>query len=65
MNDLWVFNLTTFKYQKLSPKGMIPAERNGHSIEYYHGRLYVFGGIHDITWELDDLQIYNIDVNIG
>lgn len=30
-------------------------------MNYYEGNLYVFGGIHDITWELDDLHIYNIN----
>ena len=29
-------------------------------MEYFEGKLYVFGGIHDITWELDDLHIFNI-----
>jgi hypothetical protein len=29
-------------------------------MNYYNSRLYVFGGIHDITWELDDLHIYNL-----
>jgi hypothetical protein len=33
-------------------------------MSYYDGKLYVFGGIHDITWELDDLHIYNLKVNI-
>ena len=64
MNDIWAFNLTTFKYEKLNPKGDTPSERNGHTMEYHKGKIYVFGGIHDITWELDDLQIYYVDVLI-
>ena len=31
-------------------------------MNYHEGELYVFGGIHDVTWELDDLHIYNIKV---
>jgi hypothetical protein len=31
-------------------------------MEFFEGKLYVFGGIHDITWELDDLHIYNLNV---
>ena len=27
---------------------------------FYEGKLFLFGGIHDITWELDDLHIYDI-----
>lgn len=32
-------------------------------MNYFKDRLYVFGGIHDITWELDDLHIYDLKVN--
>ena len=61
MNDLWEFNMVNFKFSELEKTGDIPPERNGHTMEYFEGKLYVFGGIHDITWELDDLHIYNLD----
>lgn len=57
-NDLWSFSLSEYKFKRLSDDGETPAIRNGHSMNYYDGKLYVFGGIHDITWELDDLHIY-------
>ena len=41
----------------------MPAVRNGHTLTYFDNKLYVFGGIHDITWELDDLHIYNLKTN--
>lgn len=44
----------------LPASGDVPAIRNGHTINFSIDRLYVFGGIHDITWELDDLHIYNL-----
>lgn len=25
----------------------------------HKGDIYVFGGIHEVTWELDDLHIYS------
>lgn len=62
LNDLWEFSLTDFKYRKMELQGDIPPVRNGHTMEYFEGKLYVFGGIHDITWELDDLHIYNLNV---
>ena len=49
-NDLWEFNLTDFKFREMPKEGDIPAERNGHTMEYFEGKLYIFGGIHDITW---------------
>lgn len=62
LNDIWSFNLSDYKFQKLKDDGDTPAVRNGHTMDYYQGKLYVFGGIHDITWELDDLHIYDIKV---
>ena len=63
LNDLWVFSLTDFKFKKMPDAGEIPVIRNGHTLTYYDNKLYVFGGIHDITWELDDLHIYNLKTN--
>jgi N-acetylneuraminic acid mutarotase len=60
MNDLWLFSLKDYKYEKMPENGDIPAIRNGHTLNYFEDKLFVFGGIHDITWELDDLHIYNL-----
>ena len=62
MKDLWAFSLNTKKYVQLKGEGDYPNERNGHTMEFYDNKLYIFGGIHDITWELDDLQVYDIQV---
>ena len=61
LNDLWEFNMVDFKFHELDKVGDIPPERNGHTMQFYEGKLYVFGGIHDITWELDDLHIYHLE----
>ena len=37
--------------------------RNGSSLNCYRDSLVLFGGIHDITWELDDLWIYETKGN--
>lgn len=62
MQDLWRFSLTDYKFTLLPAEGEVPAVRNGHSMNQLDGKLYVFGGIHDITWELDDLHIYDLKV---
>jgi hypothetical protein len=64
LKDLWVFSLTELKYKELDANGDVPSSRNGHTMEYYDGKLYMFGGIHDITWELDDLHIYSLSVRV-
>lgn len=60
LNDLWAFSLSDYKFKRLPDDGELPAVRNGHTMTYHDNKLYVFGGIHDITWELDDLHIYNL-----
>ncbi len=57
---MWLFNLTSLRYELLPSSGSVPSVRNGHSMNYYVDKLYVFGGIHDVTWELDDLYIYHL-----
>jgi N-acetylneuraminic acid mutarotase len=59
-NDLWKFNLKNYKYERMEDDGNVPAVRNGHTMDFFNDRLYIFGGIHDITWELDDLHIYHL-----
>lgn len=44
----------------MKESGNIPAIRNGHTMNLFEGKLFVFGGIHDITWQLDDLHIYDL-----
>ena len=42
--------MVDFKYKKLPDNGDVPTQRNGHSLDYYEDKIYLFGGIHDITW---------------
>jgi N-acetylneuraminic acid mutarotase len=37
--------------------------RNGCTLNSYQGYLILFGGIHDITWELDDLWAFETSKN--
>ncbi|CAK62136.1 unnamed protein product (macronuclear) [Paramecium tetraurelia] len=41
----------------------IPSNGSGHSLVAYESQLVLFGGIHDITWKLDDLLAFNINKN--
>jgi hypothetical protein len=50
LNDTWAFGLSDYKFHKMKDDGEIPYIRNGHTINHHEGKLYVFGGIHDVTW---------------
>ena len=38
----------------------LPKVRSGASFNSYKETIILFGGIHDITWELDDLYCFDI-----
>lgn len=43
---------------------MLPKIRSGHSlISYNNDKLILFGGIYDITWELDDCFLFDTKTN--
>ncbi|CAK90880.1 unnamed protein product (macronuclear) [Paramecium tetraurelia] len=63
-NDLWQFNMLSQEWIFIAINKLknIPMSRSGHSLISYQNNLIVFGGIHDVTWELDDLHCFNLDL---
>ena len=41
----------------------MPYERSGHSMVVYEDYIMVFGGIWDVTKELNDLHLYSLTKN--
>ncbi|EWS72392.1 UDP-glucose/GDP-mannose dehydrogenase family, NAD-binding domain protein (macronuclear) [Tetrahymena thermophila SB210] len=65
LNDLWVFNIQTCMFQLIQPKNStIPKIRSGHQLFSTQDQIVLLGGIHDITWELDDLCIFDTQSQI-
>ncbi|CDW87956.1 kelch motif family protein [Stylonychia lemnae] len=65
-NDIWIFSEHT--WTEIKPinqdQSEVPQERGGHQSCVFGDRfLIVFGGIHDITYELNDLHIFDIKEN--
>ena len=64
LNDLWRLNLTTFQWEEVSGiTGYLPQPRSGHSAVAYKGFMLVFGGIFEITKELNDTHLYDFKNN--
>ena len=60
LNDLWVFNLASYVWEKQEcPEWELPMGRSGHSACLYKDMMLVFGGIYEVTKELNDLYIYD------
>jgi len=55
--DLWEFDCATevFKQIDLPEGSYMPSARSGHSANIYNGKMYIFGGILELTKELNEL----------
>ena len=63
LNDLWVYNLAEKRWVEIEAEGEVPFERSGHSSDICQDHLVVFGGIWDVTKELNDLHLYSFANN--
>ena len=61
LNDLWELDLKTHVWKQIElPEGStIPTERSGQTSDLYNGQMYIFGGILELTKELNDLLIFD------
>ena len=63
LKDFWSFNVAEQKWFEISANGSVPYERSGHSMVVYDDYIMVFGGIWDVTKELNDLHLYSLTKN--
>jgi N-acetylneuraminic acid mutarotase len=64
LNDLWRLDLQTYKWEEINTSdGYRPRERSGHSCDIIDQYMIVFGGIYEITKELNDLHLYDFRAN--
>jgi hypothetical protein len=59
--DLWELDLKGETYKEISlPSGTPqPGPRSGHSACIYKGKMYIFGGILELTKELNEMCIFD------
>ena len=62
LNDIWSYNFETSQWTQITPANpsQAPVPRCGHSATLYNeNSMLFFGGIYDVTKELNDLQSFN------
>ena len=59
LNDTWVFDLNSQQWENCNPEEPLPINRSGHSATVYQNLMIIFGGIHEVTRELDDCWIFD------
>ena len=61
LSDVWAFNMNSYVWEPFeSEAGEPPIPRSGHSACLYKDMMLVFGGILEVTKELDDMYIYDL-----
>jgi hypothetical protein len=60
LNDMWRLDLATLSWDEIVVKGNSPLVRSGNSLQTYENYLVLFGGIHDMTRELNDCHLFDI-----
>ena len=61
LNDLWSFNLSAQTWTQIRPVDeVVPEVRSGHSSCIYDGLILVFGGIFEVTKEMNDTYAFSL-----
>jgi N-acetylneuraminic acid mutarotase len=66
LNDFWRLDLQTFAWTEVklsSPNAEVPMPRSGHQCDVYNHYMVLFGGIFEITKELNDFMLYDFNAN--
>ncbi len=66
LNDIWAFNISTGTWSELfqsSSDGTAPLARTGHTCCVYNDLMFLFGGIYEITKELNDCWAFDLKKN--
>ena len=59
LKDFWCFDLESRIWTQLDCSEASIASRSGHSASIYKDSMIIFGGIHEVTKELDDMAVYD------
>ena len=65
LNDLWKFDVEKKEWTEMviSDEASIPMARSGHTATLKGKYIFIFGGIFEITKELNDMHAYDIENN--
>lgn len=63
LNDMWCFNCDEDSWTQIEcgPDDFKPTPRSGHTTVVHGQKMYIFGGILELTHELNDLVVYDFE----
>ena len=63
LNDMWTFNLLTESWTSVHQNGHVPDARCGHAFQYHHGKIFLFGGLKEVTKEGNDSYSFDVETH--
>lgn len=60
LNDMWRFDLEANRWDQIEQKGNIPGPRCGHSFNIHCEKIFVFGGLKEVTQECNETFKFDI-----
>ena len=63
LDDMWEYDLASNAWRQIQipDGGLRPLARSGHSAVTYGSRMYIFGGILELTKELNDMLVFDFN----
>ena len=63
LNDLWEYDCAQncWNQIQIAEGGLVPLCRSGHTAVTYGSKMYIFGGILELTKELNDLLVFDFN----
>ena len=60
LGDFWVYEFDKDSWTQIDvPEGEGPISRSGHSSGVFKNFILIYGGIHELTQELNDMYLYD------
>lgn len=61
LNDFWEYDISKNTWKEIPGSDDMPLTRSGHSACIYKNFMIVFGGIHELTQELNDMHAFDFN----
>lgn len=61
LSDMWQYQVDDAKWVCVKQKGEVPHSRCGHSLHYFSDKLFLFGGLLEVTQESS--ETFKFDIN--
>lgn len=63
LNDMWRFDLETNQWDVIEQNGKVPGPRCGHSFNIHCDKIFMFGGLREVTQESN--ETFRFDIATG